>query len=164
MEMRFGSLILVIAAAIWSTQACNTGTMSKRQSARIATEAEAMLRDYHTQLAQHGLAAEFKFLDSTDQFSWHPAGYNGPINFDSVATTLRQLDDFYTSIQSKWDTLSIIPVSDTMATYTGEFTTKMTDVTGITDTYVMQETGTLIKRPDGWKMLTGKTTMINRIQ
>jgi hypothetical protein len=143
---------------------CSSEQLSKRQSKRIEAEARSMLEAYHRDLASEGLTAEFKYLDSTDQFSWHPAGYNSPITYDSVATVLLQLDDFYTSIKSKWDTLSIVPVSDTLVNYTGAFTTTMTDVTGFSETYEMHETGTLIKRPDGWKMQTGKTTMMPLIK
>jgi hypothetical protein len=140
--------------------ACNGAQLSKRKAAQITREATDMLHNYHKDLAAHGLAAEFKYLDSTDQFNWHPAGYDTAIGFDSVATVLRRLDDFYTSIKSHWDTLSITPLSDSMADYTGIFTTSMTDVSGITDTYTMHESGRLVRRPDGWKMLSGRTSIM----
>lgn len=153
-----------IAICLTLITACASDNLSKRESKRITAEAQSMLEAYHRDLAIEGLTAEFKYLDSTDQFSWHPAGYDSPISYDSVAKVLLQLDDFYTSIKSKWDTLAIVPVSDTLVNYTGDFTTTMTDVTGFSETYEMHETGILIKRPDGWKMLSGKTTMMPRIK
>jgi hypothetical protein len=156
------TICFVICLALFTS--CSSEKLSKRKSKTIEAEAKAMLEAYHRDLALEGLPAEFKYLDSTDQFSWHPAGYDSPISYDSVAATIRQLDDFYTSIKSQWDTLAITPVADTLVNYTGAFTTTMTDITGFSESYAMHETGTLIKRPDGWKMLTGKTTVMPLIK
>jgi hypothetical protein len=102
--------------------------------------------------------AEFKYLDHSPDFFWVPPGYAGAISYDSVAAILKKSAPKYTLIENTFDTLHIVPLSKELATYTGSLTINMTDTSGVYQArFSLLETGVMIKRPDGWKLLNGHT-------
>jgi hypothetical protein len=107
------------------------------------------------------LLAEFNYLDSSAEFFWVPPGHTSPLNFDSVSHILRKSAPQWKTINNRWDTLRIIPLSNELATYTGILQSSMTDTAGAELNFKMIETGVLIKRKDGWKLLHGQTGMVD---
>jgi len=63
----------------------------------------------------------------------------------------------FKQIQFHWDTLTIIPLSHDIATYHGTVGGSMTDMAGRTSPVLILESGTVIKRQDGWKLLCGQS-------
>ncbi|MEO5906674.1 MAG: hypothetical protein ABIQ11_08110, partial [Saprospiraceae bacterium] len=118
------------------------------------------LQQYHRDIETKGMLGEIPYLDSSGEFSWYAPGYDGPIGYDSVVSVLKQMAPMYTKIDHTWDTLTVLPSSKIKAMYTGEVTTIMVDTSGRTGTLRFKETGTIVKRNDGWKLLSGKTEMI----
>lgn len=133
--------------------------LSNKQADQVTSEVKGMLEAYLQAVNQGGLMAEFAYLDSTDQFSWFPPGFDGPISYDSVAAILKRTAGMYTSIHSEWDTLIILPATKISAGYMGEMTSVMTDTTGRMLTFRFKEEGSVIKREDGWKLLNGKSVL-----
>jgi hypothetical protein len=133
--------------------------LTEAESARVTEEVRTMLNDYQRDVSQDGILAELRYLDSSEAFSWHPPGFDGPIDYDSVAAILRTNDPSYSRINSSWDSLSITPVSKTNASYVAHLTTLMSYNDGHTDTFYLYETGNVIKRENGWKLLSGKTVL-----
>ncbi len=125
----------------------------------VEEEVRTMMNDYLRAVREKGLLGELGYLDSTDQFSWHPPGFDGPIRYDSVAFILRTTAGRYASISSHWDTLVITPASETSAIYYGDLTSDMTDTSGLVLQFRLREEGMVIKRPDGWKLVKGKTVL-----
>jgi hypothetical protein len=118
------------------------------------------LDSYYNDIRKLGLTAEFKYLDNSSEFFWVPPGYSDAIAYDSVVTILKQNAPKYKSIDNSFDTLRIIPLSRELATYTGRLHSTMTDTADRIITFSLVETGILIKRPDGWKLLNGQTTIL----
>ena len=121
-----------------------------------------MMNDYYNDIKTNGLLAEFKYLDSSEDFSWTPPGYSASISYDSVANILRSNAAGFKSIVNTWNSLEIRPASENRALYTGIITSRVTDISGkITNTKLI-ERGFVIKRKEGWKLLTGKTIILQQ--
>lgn len=134
--------------------------LSEKSAGQVRDEVLTTLRQYHKDIRYEGMLAELKYLDSTDLFSWYAPGYTGPIGYDSVAGILAEMAPLYSSVSHRWDSLTVNPESRTEASYSGTVTSSMTQQTGYTDTIRFREEGTMIKRKDGWKLVTGKTVVI----
>jgi SnoaL-like domain len=137
-------------------------TLTENEKVRIVEDVRHTLDDYYSDIGKAGLTAEFQYLDNTSDFLWVPPGYPGSISYDSVATVLKHNAPKFRSVNNFFDTLRIIPLSEEYATYTGRLNSTMTDTTGKTITFSLVETGVLIKRKDGWKLLNGQTSVLNQ--
>jgi hypothetical protein len=139
-----------------------SATLTENEKASIIKNTRQTLDNYYGDIQKSGLMAEFKYLDPSTEFFWVPPGASSSLSFDSVATILKQNAPLYKSINNSFDTLRIIPLSKELATYTGRFNSVMTDTSGKVMTFSLVETGVLIKRQDGWKLLQGQTSIINK--
>ncbi len=158
MNVNRGMLLAVLAVA-----ACQqpSPTLSAEEAARVTDSVRQTLNRYYADIRTQGLNAEFQYLDSSTDFFWVPPGYTGPISYDSVATVLRRTAPRYTLIDNVWDTLSIRPMTEELASYTGRLTSTMTDTAGSTSQFKLVETGMVIKRTAGWKLLGGQTSIVH---
>jgi hypothetical protein len=142
---------------------CNPHSeLNESDKVTITYQVNTMLQNYYKDIATYGLKAEFKYLDSSKDFFWVPPGYSLPISYDSVATILRQNAPMFVSIDNSFDSLRIIPLSLNLATYSGRLKSKMIDTTGKAINFSLVETGVIIKRADGWKLLHGQTSILNQ--
>jgi hypothetical protein len=153
-------LILFLLLIVLLLPGCGESTLTK--SDRIIRDVRATLESYHKDVRRSGLKAEFDYLDNSDHFSWTPPGYTFSIPYDSVATILNQDAEKYTSIDNSFDTLRITPLSEEYASYTGRLSSRITDTSGFTAVVSLVETGLMIKRPDGWKLLNGHTSILTK--
>jgi hypothetical protein len=117
------------------------------------------LNTYYDDIRAEGLIAEFRYLDNSAEFYWVPPGFSVAISYDSVASIIKQNAPLLKSVDNKWDTLRIDPFSHELATYTGRLHSIVTDTAGHVSETSLIETGVLIKRPDGWKLLSGQTAV-----
>ena len=119
-----------------------------------------MLDKYFETIASEGLMGEFKFLDSSDEFYWVPPGFNSPITYDSVRKILVQSAGMFQSVENTWDTLKIYPLTASLANYTGRLRSIIVDTAGRRTSMRLVETGIVIKREDGWKLLSEQTSLL----
>jgi hypothetical protein len=119
------------------------------------------LNNYYADIKKEGLAAEFRYLDSSSDFFWVPPGCTSSISYDSVAVVLKQNMFLYKTIDNSWDTLVIKPLTGEFASYTGRIHSITTDTSGKKMEVTLLETGILVKRQNGWKLLSGQTSVIN---
>ena len=116
-----------------------------------------MFDAYHTAIKENGLKAEFDFLDNSSDFFWVPPGYNSSQSYEQVKKVLIENDKAVISIEFKFDTIQVLPLSDSIANYTGIVSGKMVDTAKIISTFKIIESGTLIKRKSDWKLLNGQS-------
>ncbi len=140
--------------------ACQSSNFSREDQQSVADDVRQTLDSYYSAINSSGLTAEFHYLDSPDNFFWVPPGYSKAISYDSVVIFIKQNAPLFRSINNMWDTLRIIPLTKELASYTGKLHSVMTDTSGKTTTYSLIETGVMIKRSDGWKILNGQTAML----
>jgi hypothetical protein len=83
-----------------------------------------------------------------------------PISYDSVAAVLTLNSPKFVSVENTFDTLRIIPLTTELATYTAKLRSVMKDTSGNVSSVNLIETGVVIKRKDGWKLLSGQTSLL----
>ncbi|HRG33340.1 MAG: nuclear transport factor 2 family protein [Saprospiraceae bacterium] len=154
------AILLFIFIAIFSCQEYTT--MTKDDKARIELDVRQTLSNYYDDIRKSGLTAEFNYLDHSPDFFWVPPGYSSCISYDSVVHVLEENAPKFKSIDNSFESLRIVPLSNDIATYTGRQHSMMTDSNGKIMTFQLVETGVLIKRKAGWKLLSGQTTILNQ--
>ena len=148
----------VLALVISCESAKHSDPLDKAQTVNDITK---MLSDYHTDTNKEGLTAEFKYLDRSSDFFWVPPGYTSTLKYDSIRNILEKNAKAFRAVEFRWKTLEIFPLSEEIATYSGIVNGRMTDTAGIESKVSIIESGTLIKRGDGWKLLSGQSAVIN---
>jgi hypothetical protein len=123
----------------------------------VQFEADEMLRAYHSEISESGLLSEFKYLDSSSSFFWIPPGYNEALGYDAVRKAVEANAKGIQSMKLEWKTLEVIPLSNDLATFYGEVAMLVTDTAGNVNRNRLLESGTLIRRKSGWKLLSGQT-------
>lgn len=154
--------IYIVIAVLWV--GCETTIPAKEKASfdarATSLEAKATLEQYYLSIQEKGLSAEFDFLDTSSQFTWIPPGYREPLSFDSVRHLIEENAAMGTSIANTWDTLIVNALSPEIACYSGRFKSTVIDSTGFELVLTFTETGILVKRPDGWKLLQGQTALV----
>jgi hypothetical protein len=152
-------LLACFAFVIISCKQASTSTaLTADEKRAVADTVRKVLQNYYDDIRQSGLMAEFKYLDSSDEFFWVPPGFTSALSYDSIAGILKRNAAYTRSMINTWDTLSVTPLTKELATYTGKMSFRVTDMTGNTSTGSLLETGVLIRRKDGWKLLCGQTS------
>ena len=152
------SFISLIILLISCNEPSTKFTAQEKQ--RISDTIRQVLANYNSDIRQHSLMSEFKYLDSSDEFYWVPPGFTSAISYDSVAAIIKHNAAMFKEYISTWDTLRIIPLTKELVNYTGRLHYNITDTSNKTFTGSMWETGLLIRRKDGWKLLCGQTTSL----
>ena len=120
-----------------------------------------MLYDYYKDIKVSGLTAEFKYLDHSADFFWAAPGYATALSYDSVEKVIKHNATLFRYIENTFDSLRIVPLSKELASYTALISVNMTDTSGKTSKFGLIESGVIIKRNDGWKLLNGQTAVRN---
>lgn len=153
--------LLLIIFTVFQLSSCRQSeSLSQSEKESIIDTVFQTLFNYCDDIRKSGLNAEFKYLDNSADFFWVPPGYSNAITYDSVAVILKQSAPKYKSIDNRFDSLQIKPLSKELATYTGQLKSTMTDTSGKVVTFSLVETGILVKRHDGWKLLSGQTSIL----
>ena len=148
--MRF----LALLSSLCTLASCRTpDTFTEADQQRVSAEVDSMLHAYPDALREGGLAAEFAYLDSTDAFFWVPPGYDSWISYDSVETVIRATAPTLRSIDYRWRSLRIDPISQDRAIYTSTPSGALTDTSGRVTNISIIETGTVSRHEEGWKLL-----------
>lgn len=152
---------LVLTCIVCGILSCtNKAGMTVAEQKAINDSVAQTLTDYCKAVKEHGLTAEFQYLDHSPDFFWVPPGYTSTISYDSVEAVLIRNAPMFRMIDNTFDSLRIVPLTKELATYTAVLHSTMVDTTGKTTQMHMVETGTVIKRKDGWKLLSGQTAII----
>ena len=159
--LNFEGLMRYLPVMVFLTaMSCSDQTeLSVTEKGRVAEEVRAMLHQYDDDVRTNGLLAEFAYLDSSEDFFWVPPGYNSPLSYDSVLVIITKNAALLRSVDNVWDSLRIIPRSGSLATFTGNITSRSVDTSGNVTTVRLIETGLAVKRYDGWKLLSGQTSL-----
>jgi hypothetical protein len=145
-----------------SLHSCHDRNADLREEdrAKISEEVKDMLLNYAFDIKEKGLTAEFDYLDNSSDFFWAPPGYGRAISYDSVANILKTNADHFRAIENSYDSLSVIALKNDLAIYNALITSSVIDTEGSKSTVHLVETGVVIKRKNGWKLLSGQTSLI----
>jgi len=153
-NVKYIILLLVVMAC---KQANNTREHTRE---RTKEDIHQMLTAYHKAIEKDGLTAEFDYLDKSSSFFWVPPGYTSALSYDSVKTILETNAKTLRSVKLQWDTLQIFPLTHKIANYSGIVRSNTIDTSGTKSTVSILESGTLIKRKGGWKLLSGQSRLL----
>ena len=140
--------------------ACETKN-EKIDRKKIDEEIRITITNYYNDIRKEGPIAEFKYLDSSEDFFWTPPGYSSPINYDSVAAFIRKNAPAFKSVDNSLDTAIIASLTNEYAQVFMKTNSTIVDTSGNTSHHSFIETGVMIKRNDGWKFLSGQTSLLN---
>jgi hypothetical protein len=135
-------------------------TLTQAETKKIDAEVKSFFEQYFTAIKKSGLKAEFIYLDHSKDFFWVPPGYEKPLSYDSVAAVLTRSAPLFISVENVMDSLRVVPLSGELAAYTAMLRSVMKDTSGKVTSLHLIETGILIKRTDGWKLLNGQTSLL----
>ncbi len=153
--------ILVLLVAVLMMWCRQSASFTEKEKVSVAEDVRRTLNNYYNDIRKSGLNAEFDYLDHSPEFFWVPPGYHGPISYDSIAAILKKNEGMFKMVDNSFDSLLVIPVSKKLATYFGRIRSVVTDTAGKVRNFSLVETGIVIKRKDGWKLLQGQTAIIN---
>jgi hypothetical protein len=134
--------------------------LSTKQRERIEYDASQMLNQYNEAVNKGGLLAELPYLDTSAEFFWVPPNYTAALSFDSVASILKANAPRLKAITRIWESLDVFPLTKDLASYHAIQHVKTEMSNGDRDESRIIESGLLIKRKDGWKLLSGHTSAI----
>jgi hypothetical protein len=152
-------LVISVLAAVSCTKNISQ-PITETEKRQIEISVSSMLGKYFDDIKKNGLKAEFAYLDSTSDFFWVPPGYTESINYDSVKSAIEKNATQLDSVNNTWTTLHVHPLSSELASYTGNIHCILVDTKGKKTESNLIETGIVIKRSTGWKLLSGQTTLI----
>lgn len=150
---------LILLASSFTLFACDSPN-STFDSDAVVEDITTMLHEYHQAMNKDGLLAEVHYLDSSDQFFWVPPGADSKIGYEDVMEILTENSKHDPFMKFDWQQLHVEALSKELAVYTG--TVRFETVNEHGDQFVSHilETGTLIKRFDGWKLLCGQSRTV----
>jgi hypothetical protein len=137
-----------------------TEKLNASEKELVVADVREMFNNYHSDIRENGLTAEFKYLDKSPDFYWVPPGYNSALTYDSVHTILVNNAKLFREILFEWDTLQVFPLTNEIANYSGIVKGSMTDTSGIVTSVLIIESGTVVRRSDGWKLLSGQSAVL----
>jgi hypothetical protein len=129
-------------------------------SESVRKDVKSTIDNYYNDIRKQGLLAELKYLDSTKQFFWIPPGYMNYVSYDSVAAAIRRNAPGMKSLNNHYDSLLIVPLSSDHAQFAMRTISVSVDTAGDSTTTAFIESGVMVKRKDGWKFLSGHTSIL----
>jgi hypothetical protein len=126
----------------------------------VRNEIKSTIDSYYNDIRKGGMMSELKYLDSSQQFFWVAPGYLNYVGYDSVAAAIRRNAASFKSVDNRYDSLLIVPLTGDYAQFVMRTVSTTIDAAGDTAKNAFIESGVLVKRKDGWKFLSGQTTML----
>lgn len=153
--------LLYILLGVCLVLSCRpSSTFDQAEKTSVELEVRDMFQRYHEAISKDGLTAEFAYLDSSSDFYWVPPGYHTPLSYDSVHSILMANAPSFTQVDFHWESLKLFPLSKNIVNFSGVVGGTMLDTAGNNVEVSLIESGTCIRRPDGWKLLSGQTANI----
>jgi hypothetical protein len=161
-ELRAMQKIILILLMALGLAACRNQTeLSEREETKVRDEVKAMLYKYNDAVREQGLQAEFAYIDNSDRFFWVPPGATAPLPFDTVLAMISRNAGQMRLVNNSFDMLTVTPLTSMLAAYSARIRSATTDVQGRDTVLSLVETGMVIKRKEGWKLLCGQTGICN---
>jgi hypothetical protein len=126
----------------------------------MRSEIISTIDNYYNDIRKEGLLAELKYMDSSSGFFWVPPGYLNYAGYDSIAAAIRRNAASFKSVNNRYDSLLIVPLSTGYANFVMRTISTTVNAEGDTAKAAFIESGILVKRKDGWKFLSGQTSVL----
>ena len=139
---------------------CQRSTdLTEAQRRAVIQGVQQMAVQFFDDVRTHNADAIIAHMDSSDAFFWVFPPDTTLHSRATLAAGLRTDLDAYPSIEGRWLRMRVEPLTATIAVYTGVFEQVGTTLEGEIFTTRGIESATVILRDDGWKFLSGQTTL-----
>lgn len=139
---------------------CHQSGDKKTDISVVQNEVKSTIDGYYNDIRTQGLLAQLKYLDSSAQFFWIPPAYLNYAGYDSIAAAIRRSASSFKSVDNRYDSLLIIPLTDKYASFVMRTVSTTVDIAGDTSRAAFIESGVMIKRGQEWKFLSGQTSVL----
>lgn len=153
---------LYTLAICFFTLSCNQSDHSSGKNDDVRNEIKTTFDNYYNDIRKQGLLAELKYLDSSAQFFWVAPGYLNYAGYDSIARAIKENAAVLKSIDNRYDSLLIVPLTTNYAQFAVRTISTAVTASGDTSQTAFIESGVMVKRKEGWKFLSGQTSILNR--
>ncbi|HWI93957.1 MAG TPA: hypothetical protein VNT20_21935 [Flavisolibacter sp.] len=153
---------LYTLAICFFTLSCNQPDHSSGKNDDVRNEIKTTFDNYYNDIRKQGLLAELKYLDSSAQFFWVAPGYLNYAGYDSIARAIKENAAVLKSIDNRYDSLLIVPLTTNYAQFAVRTISTAVTASGDTSQTAFIESGVMVKRKEGWKFLSGQTSILNR--
>ncbi|MGZ3854227.1 MAG: nuclear transport factor 2 family protein [Flavisolibacter sp.] len=126
----------------------------------VRNEVKSTIDNYYSDIRKEGLIAALKYLDSSNQFFWIAPGHMNYVSYDSVVSAVRRNAASMKSLDNRYDSLLIVPLSASHAQFAMRTISVSVDAEGDTTHTAFIESGVMVKKNGGWKFLSGHTTIL----
>lgn len=152
-------LLLILLPVTIFTACMDATDMPDKMREKVRGEVKTMLYKYCADVKEKGLHAEFEHIDNSGEFYWIPPGATAPLPFDTIIAMIGHNAALFKDVNNTYDMLVVTPLSKKLAAYTARIRSATTDTTGKYSVVILTETGVVIKRKTGWKLLCGQTAV-----
>ncbi|TXG34763.1 hypothetical protein [Seonamhaeicola maritimus] len=121
-----------------------------------------MFAEYHDDLIENGIKDIIKYLDESRDFFWLLSGNSSSSDYKTVSSLLLSHHPLVKYLEFDWNPLHIHPLTKNIAVYTGVVEGVQLDTSNIKSSFKVVESGTLVKRKDGWKFLSGQSKNVSK--
>jgi hypothetical protein len=146
-------------AALFLLLSCGQPDKPAGNHDTIRDEIKTTIDNYYNDIRKEGLLAEFNYLDSSAQFFWVPPGYLNYAGYDSIAAAIQRNAPLFKWVDNHYDSLLIMPLTKEYAQFVMRTFSTTVNATGDTARFSFIESGVLVKRKDGWRFLSGHTSL-----
>ena len=153
-------IIVIISVVVIISSCKQPGILSDEEKQTAVQEVKTTLQNYYADIKKSGLTAEFKYLDSSSNFFWVPPGYSAALSYDTISAIIKRNAVACSLVDNSFETLSILPLSKELATYTGRLRSFVKDTSGHSNSFLLVETGVMVKKGNDWKLLCGQTNLL----
>jgi len=150
-----------IALASVSLFSCNQNDRSAADTTKVQSEIKSTIDSYNNDIRKEGLRGQLKYLDSSKNFFWVPPGYLNYANYDTIVSAIGRHASSLKSIDNRYDSLLIIPLTDEYAQFVMRTISNSVTAGGDTIRSAFIESGVMVKRKEGWKFLSGQTSLLD---
>jgi len=151
---------LCFLLAAFLSFSCRESSKQKFDNSSVKSEIKSTIDNYYNDLRKEGLLAELKYDDSSEQFFWVPPGYLNYAGYDSIAAAIRKNATLLKSVDNHYDSLLIVPLTDDYSNFVMRTVSTVVHAEGDTIKTAFIESGVMVKRKEGWKFLSGQTSIL----
>lgn len=152
---------IFLLSAIVATGCKDATDLSEPERKHVISDVKEMLYQCNADVKAKGLHSEFDYIDNSPGFFWVPPGAAGPQPFDTIISMVGRNAARLKQVNNTFDTLIVIPITMRLAQYSARIHSIATDTAGAQTTTSLVETGLVVKRKNGWKLLSGQTSVCN---
>lgn len=120
-------------------------SLTESQRMGIIKDVQQTLGGIFADMKTNGIASELKYFDNLPQFFWVIAPKPTQYSYEDIKAILEEENKYFTSVEGRWDSIRVEPLSPGLASYSATVHAAYTDTTGSITKYGEVQTGVLVQ-------------------